>query len=131
MKEISRHKSTDVLASCVRELFEQHASAFDADDEGDRTKAVAGTRRGPSSTRAASMGASVDAHQILKGFIDRTDRVLQLIKVVPETAWLCDAGIVGNSHQMCVRCAISVQYGVSVNIVVATSEDAQIERTGP
>jgi type IV secretion system protein TrbE len=36
-------------------------------------------------------GGSVDAHQILKGFIDRTDRVLQLIEgFVPEAAWLCD-----------------------------------------
>src|SRR5882672_863653 len=37
-------------------------------------------------------GGSVDAHQILKGFIDRTDRVLQLIVgFVPEAAWLSDA----------------------------------------
>src|SRR6266404_2046512 len=37
-------------------------------------------------------GGSVDAHQILKGFLDRTDRVLQLIEgFVPEAAWLCDA----------------------------------------
>jgi type IV secretory pathway VirB4 component len=36
-------------------------------------------------------GSSVDAHQILKGFIDRTDRVLQLIEgFVPEAAWLSD-----------------------------------------
>jgi type IV secretion system protein VirB4 len=36
-------------------------------------------------------GGSVDAHQILKGFIDRTDRVLQLIEgFVPEAAWLSD-----------------------------------------
>jgi hypothetical protein len=43
-------------------------------------------------------GGRVDAHQILKGFIDRTDRVPQLIEgFVPETAWLSDAGIVGNS----------------------------------
>lgn len=35
---------------------------------------------------------------ILKGFIDRTDRVLQLIESrMPETAGLSDAGIVGNS----------------------------------
>lgn len=78
------------------------------------------------------MGASVDAHQILKGFIDWTDRVLQLIKgFVPETAWLWTPGLLGAPHQMCVRCAISVQYSVSINIVVATSGDAQIERTGP
>ncbi len=37
-------------------------------------------------------GGSVDVHQILKGFIDRTDRVLQLIEgFVPEAAWLSDA----------------------------------------
>jgi type IV secretion/conjugal transfer VirB4 family ATPase len=37
-------------------------------------------------------GGRVDAHQILKGFIDRTDRVLQLIEgFVPEAAWLSDA----------------------------------------
>ncbi len=37
-------------------------------------------------------GSSVDAYQILKGFIDRTDRVLQLIEgFVPEAAWLSDA----------------------------------------
>src|SRR5712671_3705095 len=36
-------------------------------------------------------GGSVDAHQILKGFVDRTDRVLQLIEgFVPEAAWLSD-----------------------------------------
>jgi type IV secretion system protein TrbE len=33
-----------------------------------------------------------DAHEILKGFIDRTDRVLQLVEgFVPEAAWLSDA----------------------------------------
>jgi type IV secretion system protein TrbE len=37
-------------------------------------------------------GGSVDPNQILKGFIDRTDRVLQLIEgFVPEAAWLSDA----------------------------------------
>jgi type IV secretion system protein VirB4 len=37
-------------------------------------------------------GGSVDAHQILRGFVDRTDRVLQLIEgFVPEAAWLPDA----------------------------------------
>src|SRR5260370_33265583 len=37
-------------------------------------------------------GGSVDANQILKGFIDRIDRVLQLIEgFVPEAAWLSDA----------------------------------------
>jgi type IV secretion system protein VirB4 len=37
-------------------------------------------------------GGGVDAHQILKGFVDRTDRVLQLIEgFVPEAAWLSDA----------------------------------------
>ena len=33
----------------------------------------------------------VDAHEVLKGFIDRTDRVLQLIEgFVPEAVWLSD-----------------------------------------
>ena len=37
-------------------------------------------------------GGSVDPHQILKGFVDRTDRVLQLVEgFVPEAAWLSDA----------------------------------------
>jgi type IV secretion system protein TrbE len=37
-------------------------------------------------------GGSVDAHQILKGFVDRTDRVLQLVEgFVPEAAWFSDA----------------------------------------
>src|ERR1700736_6140404 len=36
-------------------------------------------------------GGSTDAHEILKGFIDRTDRVLQLIEgFVPEAEWLSD-----------------------------------------
>src|SRR5712671_3238587 len=37
-------------------------------------------------------GGSVDPHQILKGFVNRTDRVLQLIEgFVPEASWLSDA----------------------------------------
>src|SRR5262245_4463605 len=37
-------------------------------------------------------GGSVDAHQTLRGFVDRSDRVLQLIEgFVPEAAWLSDA----------------------------------------
>ena len=33
----------------------------------------------------------IDAHEVLKGFTDRTDRVLQLIEgFVPEAAWLSD-----------------------------------------
>jgi type IV secretion system protein VirB4 len=36
-------------------------------------------------------GGGIDAHQSLKGFVDRTDRVLQLIEgFMPETAWLSD-----------------------------------------
>src|SRR5450631_3061267 len=36
-------------------------------------------------------GGSADAHEILKGFIDRTDRVLQLVEgFVPEAEWLSD-----------------------------------------
>src|SRR6267154_1763240 len=39
-----------------------------------------------------SRDEGADAHEILKGFIDRTDRVLQLIEgFVPEAAWLSDA----------------------------------------
>jgi type IV secretion system protein TrbE len=39
--------------------------------------------------RARDQGT--DAHEILKGFIDRTDRVLQLVEgFVPEAAWLSD-----------------------------------------
>jgi hypothetical protein len=39
-------------------------------------------------------GGSVDAHQILKGFIDRTDRVPQLIEsFVLETAWFSELRI--------------------------------------
>jgi type IV secretion system protein TrbE len=38
-----------------------------------------------------SRNKGVDAHEILKGFIDRTDRVLQLVEgFVPEAAWLSD-----------------------------------------
>src|SRR5713226_1543219 len=44
----------------------------------------------PAEEGARAEGA--DAHEILKGFIDRTDRVLQLIEgFVPEAAWLSDA----------------------------------------
>jgi len=36
--------------------------------------------------------AGVDAHEILRGFVDRTDRILQLIDAfMPECAWLDDA----------------------------------------
>ena len=39
-----------------------------------------------------SRDEGADAHEILKGFVDRTDRVLQLIEgFVPEAAWLSDA----------------------------------------
>src|SRR5262245_45047664 len=38
-----------------------------------------------------SRDGGIDAHEILKGFIDRTDRVLQLVEgFVPEAAWLSD-----------------------------------------
>ncbi|MBO0751685.1 MAG: conjugal transfer protein TrbE, partial [Bradyrhizobiaceae bacterium] len=37
-------------------------------------------------------GAGIDPNQVLKGFVDRTDRVLQLVEgFVPEAAWLSDA----------------------------------------
>src|SRR6202163_971226 len=36
-------------------------------------------------------GGGTDAHEILKGFVDRTDRVLQLVEgFVPEAEWLSD-----------------------------------------
>jgi len=36
--------------------------------------------------------SGVDAHEILRGFVDRTDRILQLIDAfMPESAWLGDA----------------------------------------
>ena len=36
--------------------------------------------------------SGVDAHEVLRGFIDRTDRVLQLFEgFVPEVDWLDDA----------------------------------------
>ncbi len=38
-----------------------------------------------------SRDGAVDAHEVLKGFIDRSDRVLQLVEgFVPEAAWLSD-----------------------------------------
>src|SRR4051794_20471872 len=39
-----------------------------------------------------SQKAGVDAHELLNGFIDRSDRVLQLVEgFVPESAWLTDS----------------------------------------
>ena len=39
-----------------------------------------------------SRETAVDAHELLNGFIDRTDRVLQLVEgFVPESAWLSDS----------------------------------------
>jgi type IV secretion system protein VirB4 len=46
----------------------------------------------------------IDPHQILRGFIDRTDRVLQLIEgFVPEAAWLsnCEARTRGADVSRC------------------------------
>ena len=38
-----------------------------------------------------AQGESADAHEILRGFLDRTDRILQLVEgFVPECAWLDD-----------------------------------------
>jgi type IV secretion system protein TrbE len=38
-----------------------------------------------------SREGGIDAHEVLKGFVDRTDRVLQLVEgFVPEAAWLSD-----------------------------------------
>src|SRR6516165_2401057 len=38
-----------------------------------------------------SRDGGIDAHEVLKGFIDRTDRILQLVEgFVPEAAWLAD-----------------------------------------
>ena len=38
-----------------------------------------------------SRDGGIDTHEVLKGFIDRTDRILQLVEgFVPEAAWLAD-----------------------------------------
>lgn len=43
--------------------------------------------------------AGVDAHEILRGFVDRTDRILQLIDAfMPECAWLDDAEMLAYLH---------------------------------
>jgi type IV secretion system protein VirB4 len=57
-------------------------------------------------TRAESLlyenranGAGIDPDQILNGFIDRTNRVLELIEgFVPEVAWLCDGELLTYLH---------------------------------
>jgi type IV secretion system protein VirB4 len=57
-------------------------------------------------TRAESLlyenranGAGIDPNQILNGFIDRTNRVLELIEgFVPEVAWLCDGELLTYLH---------------------------------
>ena len=41
--------------------------------------------------RDASAGEAADAHEVLRGFVDRTDRVLQLVEgFMPECRWLDD-----------------------------------------
>ncbi len=46
----------------------------------------------------------VDAHEVLRGFVDRTDRILQLIEgFMPECAWLDDAETLTYLHG-CVSC---------------------------
>jgi type IV secretion system protein VirB4 len=43
--------------------------------------------------------SGVDPHELLRGFLDRTDRVLQLIKgFVPESAWLDDPATLTYLH---------------------------------
>ena len=43
--------------------------------------------------------SGVDPHELLRGFIDRTDRVLQLVEgFVPESGWLDDAGTLTYLH---------------------------------
>jgi type IV secretion system protein VirB4 len=43
--------------------------------------------------------SGVDPHELLRGFLDRTDRVLQLIEgFVPESAWLDDPGTLTYLH---------------------------------
>ncbi|MGL3821302.1 conjugal transfer protein TrbE [Sphingopyxis sp. R3-92] len=44
-------------------------------------------------------GSGVDAHELLKGFVDRTDRVLNLVEgFVPEVAWLDDGDTLTYLH---------------------------------
>jgi type IV secretion/conjugal transfer VirB4 family ATPase len=44
-------------------------------------------------------GAGTDAHEILHGFVDRTDRILQLLDgFMPECRWLDDAGTLTYLH---------------------------------
>jgi type IV secretion system protein VirB4 len=46
--------------------------------------------------------SGIDAQEILKGFVDRTDRVLQLIEgFVPEAAWLSDQETLSYLHSCC------------------------------
>jgi type IV secretion system protein VirB4 len=46
--------------------------------------------------------SGIDAQEILKGFVDRTDRVLQLIEgFVPEAAWLSDQETLTYLHCCC------------------------------
>ena len=46
--------------------------------------------------------SGIDAQEILKGFVDRTDRVLQLIEgFVPEAAWLSDQETLTYLHSCC------------------------------
>ena len=46
-----------------------------------------------------SRESGVDAHELLNGFIDRTDRVLQLVEgFVPESAWLSDSATLTYLH---------------------------------
>src|SRR5262245_40342296 len=46
-----------------------------------------------------SRNTGIDAHEVLKGFIDRTDRVLQLVEgFVPEAAWLSDEETLSYLH---------------------------------
>jgi type IV secretion system protein VirB4 len=46
-----------------------------------------------------SRASGVDAHELLNGFIDRTDRVLQLVEgFVPEAAWLSDCDTLTYLH---------------------------------
>jgi hypothetical protein len=65
-------------------------------------------------------------------FVGQQDGTPKLINgFVPETAWLSDAGIVGNTASNVCEMLYFRPNSLSVNILVTTSEDAQIGRTGP
>ena len=54
-----------------------------------------------SSTRDSERTADADAHEVLRGFVDRTDRVLQLVEgFMPECRWLDDGETLTYLHSL-------------------------------